>query len=134
MLFVQTNTAGQTAYLSLKEGELILAATYTHYLVKLVHANTGQEYFFIPKVLSENERASLLEFDTNVNDPLNNGILLTEPGRYAYFIYAQNSGTNLDPSLSLGLIDEGFMEATWGVTYYQTPSFTTPSDYIYNGQ
>jgi hypothetical protein len=49
-------------------------------------------------------------------------------------IYAQNSGTNLDPSLSLGLIDEGFMEATWGVTYYQTPSFTTPSDYIYNGQ
>jgi hypothetical protein len=133
MLFVQTNTAAQTAYLSLKEGELILATTYTDYLVKLVHENTGKEYFFIPKVLSENERVSHLEFDTNVNDPLNNGILLTDPGRYAYFIYAQNSATNLDPSLSLGLIDEGFLEATSGVTYYQTPSFTTPSDYIYNG-
>jgi hypothetical protein len=133
MLFVQTNTAAQTAYLSLKEGELILATTYTDYLVKLVHENTGKEYFFIPKVLSENERVSHLEFDTNVNDPLNNGILLTDPGRYAYFIYAQNSTTNLDPSLSLGLIDEGFLEATSGVTYYQTPSFTTPSDYIYNG-
>jgi len=134
MLFVQTNTAAQTAYLSLKEGELILATTYTDYLVKLVHENTGKEYFFIPKVLSENERASMLQFDTNVNDPLNYGILLTDPGRYAYFIYAQNSTTNLDPSLSLGLIDEGFLEATSGVTYYQTPSFTTPSDYIYNGQ
>lgn len=133
MLFVQTNTAAQTAYLSLKEGELILATTYTDYLVKLVHENTGKEYFFIAKVLSENERASMLQFDTNVNDPLNNGILLTDPGRYAYFIYAQNSTTNLDPSLSLGLIDEGFLEATSGVTYYQTPSFTTPSDYIYNG-
>lgn len=133
MLFVQTNTAAQTAYLSLKEGELILATTYTDYLVKLVHENTGKEYFFIPKVLSENERASLLQFDTNVNDPLNNGILLTDSGRYAYFIYAQNDATNLDPSLSLGLIDEGFLEATSGVTYYQTPSFTTPSDYIYNG-
>jgi hypothetical protein len=133
MLFVETNTANQTAYLSLKEGELILAATYTHYLVKLVHENTGKEYFFIPKVLSENERVSHLEFDTNVNDPLNNGILLTDPGRYSYSIYAQNSATNLDPSLSLGLIDEGFLEATSGVTYYQTPSFTTPSDYIYNG-
>jgi len=126
MLFVQTNTANQTAYLSLKEGELILATTYTDYLVKLVHENTG-------KVISENERATLLEFDTNVTDPLNSGILLTDPGRYAYFIYAQNSTTNLDPSLSLGLIDEGFLEATSGVTYYQTPSFTTPSDYIYNG-
>ena len=134
MLFVQTNTAAQTAYLSLKEGELILATTYTDYLVKLVHENTGKEYFFIPTVISENERATLLEFDTNVNDPLNSGILLTDPGRYAYFIYAQNSATNLDPSLSLGLIDEGFLEATSGVTYYQTPSFTTPSDYIYNGQ
>jgi hypothetical protein len=133
MLFVQTNTANQTAYLSLKEGELILATTYTDYLVKLVHENTGKEYFFIPTVISENERASLLEFDTNVNDPLNSGILLTDPGRYAYSIYAQNSATNLDPSLSLGLIDEGFLEATSGVTYYQTPSFTTPSDYIYNG-
>jgi hypothetical protein len=133
MLFVQTNTAAQTAYLSLKEGELILATTYTDYLVKLVHENTGKEYFFIPTVISENERATLLEFDTNVNDPLNSGILLTDPGRYAYSIYAQNSATNLDPSLSLGLIDEGFLEATSGVTYYQTPSFTTPSDYIYNG-
>ena len=133
MFYVQTNTAAQTAYLSLKEGELILAATYTHYLVKLVHENTGKEYFFIPTVLSENDRITHLQFDTDVNDPLNGGILLVDPGRYTYNIYAQNSGSNLDPSLSLGLIEEGFMEATTGVTYYQTPSFTTPSDYIYNG-
>lgn len=133
MLFVETNTAAQTAYLSLKEGELILATTYTNYLVKLVHENTGKEYFFIPTVISENERATLLEFDTNVNDPLNSGILLTDPGRYAYTIYAQNSASNLDPSLSLGKIDEGFLEATTGVTYYETPTFNTPSDYIYNG-
>lgn len=133
MLFVETNTAAQTAYLSLKEGELILANTYTDYLVKLVHENTGKEYFFIPTVISENERATLLEFDTNVNDPLNSGILLTDPGRYAYTIYAQNSSSNLDPSLSLGKIDEGFLEATTGVTYYETPTFNTPSDYIYNG-
>jgi hypothetical protein len=64
---------------------------------------------------------------------LNGGILLVDPGRYCYNIYAQNSGSNLDPLLSLGLVEEGFMEATTGVTYYQTPSFTTPSDYIYNG-
>ena len=133
MLFVETNTAAQTAYLSLKEGELILATTYTDYLVKLVHENTGKEYFFIPKVLSENERATWLQFDTNVNDPINNGILLTDAGRYAYTIYAQNDPTNLDPSLSLGKIDEGFLEATNGVTYYETPTFNTPSDYIYNG-
>lgn len=133
MLFVETNTAAQTAYLSLKEGELILATTYTNYLVKLVHENTGKEYFFIPTIISENERATLLGFDTNVNDPLNNGILLTDAGRYAYTIYAQNSSTNLDPSLSLGKIDEGFLEATNGVTYYETPTFNTPSDYIYNG-
>jgi hypothetical protein len=101
--------------------------------VKLVHENTGKEYFFIPTVLSENNRVTHLQFDTNVNDPLNGGILLVDPGRYCYNIYAQNSGSNLDPSLSLGLVEEGFMEATTGVTYYQTPSFTTPSDYIYNG-
>jgi hypothetical protein len=134
MFYVQTNTANQTAYLSLKEGELILAATYTHYLVKLVHVNTGQEFFFIPTVLSENDRVTHLQFQTNVNDPENGGVLLVDPGRYNYYIYAQNSATNLDPLLSLGLIEEGFMEANWGATYYQTPNFTTPSDYIYNGQ
>jgi hypothetical protein len=133
MLFISTNTAQQTAYLSFQEGELFLGATYSDMLVKLVHENTGKEYFFIPIILSENARITAIQFDTNVNDPQNAGILLEDAGRYAYYIYAQNSVSNLDPSLSLGLIEQGFMEATNGVTYYETPTFNTPSDYVYNG-
>ena len=81
----------------------------------------------------EEERLLGVSLTGIMDNEYTNGTAHRDPGRYTYNIYAQNSGTNLDPSLSLGLVEEGFMEATTGVTYYQTPSFTTPSDYIYNG-
>jgi hypothetical protein len=98
-----------------------------------VHEATGKDLVVIPSITFQSERITTLLFDTDNNDPLNRGMLLVDPGRYAYYVYQNSTSVNLLPNLSLGLIEQGFMEALPTETYYNTPTFNTPSDYIYNG-
>lgn len=133
MQYVQTNTAQQQLLLTLKEGALLLGEAYTNYLVKLTHDATSKVYRCIPIVGSEDVRITQLVIDTNNDDALNGGILMIDPGRYSYEIYAQNSDTNLDESLSIGLIEKGWIEANSSQIYYSIPTIEIPEDKIYNG-
>lgn len=133
MQYVQTNTAQQQLLLTLKEGALLLGEAYTNYLVKLTHDATSKVYRCIPIVASEDARITQLVIDTNVDDAENGGILLINAGRYSYEIYAQNSDTNLDESLSIGLVEKGWIEANSSQIYYSSPTINIPEDKIYNG-
>lgn len=133
MQYVQTNTAQQQLLLTLKEGALLLGESYTNYLVKLTHDATSKVYRCIPIVASEDARITQLVIDTNVDDAENGGILLTNVGRYSYEIYAQNSDTNLDESLSIGMVEKGWIEASSSQIYYSSPTINIPEDKIYNG-
>ena len=133
MQYVQTNTAQQQLLLTLKEGALLLGEAYTNYLVKLTHDATSKVYRCIPIVASEDARITHLVIDTNVDDAENGGILLTNVGRYSYEIYAQNSDTNLDESLSIGMVEKGWIEASSSQIYYSSPTINIPEDKIYNG-
>lgn len=133
MQYVQTNTAQQQLLLTLKEGALLLGENYTNYLVKLTHDATSKVYRCIPIVASEDARITQLVIDTNVDDAENGGILMIDPGRYSYEIYAQNSDTNLDESLSIGLVEKGWIEANSSQIYYSSPTINIPEDKIYNG-
>lgn len=133
MQYVQTNTAQQQLLLTLKEGALLLGEAYTNYLVKLTHDATSKVYRCIPIVASEDARITQLVIDTNVDDAENGGILLTNVGRYSYEIYAQNSDTNLDESLSIGMVEKGWIEASSSQIYYSSPIINIPEDKIYNG-
>lgn len=133
MQYVQTNTAQQQLLLTLKEGALLLGEAYTNYLVKLTHDATSKVYRCIPIVASEDARITQLVIDTNVDDAENGGILLTNVGRYSYEIYAQNSDTNLDESLSIGMVEKGWIEASSSQIYYSSPTINIPEDKIYNG-
>ena len=135
MNYLQTNTASQTLLLSLKEGSLLFATTYTNYLVVIQNEITLETFYVIPSTISENDRITTLSISTNDDDPTNGSILIVNGGRYNFIVYGQNSDTNLDPTSGdvVGEIKRGFIQFETVVNYYNQPNIVIPSDIEYNG-
>jgi hypothetical protein len=135
MNYLQTNTASQTLLLSLKEGSLLFATTYTNYLVVIQNEITLETFYVIPSTISENDRITTLAISTNDDDPVNGSILVVNGGRYNFIVYGQNSDTNLDPTDGdvVGEIKSGFIQFETVVNYYNQPNIVIPSDIEYNG-
>jgi hypothetical protein len=136
MIYLLKNTAAQLLYLSLKEGELLLANTYTDYLLELTNEQTLEKLYAIPTQIAQNDRYTTIEIGTNANTPLSASLLINYPARFSYIIYGQNSSTNLDPTDAVveGVIQMGYLI----VEDITTPRFTEPnltidSDIAYNG-
>lgn len=136
MIYLLKNTAAQLLYLTLKEGELLLANTYTHYLLELTNEQTLQKLYAIPTKIAENDRYTTIQIGTNANTPLAASLLINYPARFSYIIYGQNSSTNLDPTDAVveGVIEKGYLI----VEDITTPRFTEPNltidnDITYNG-
>lgn len=136
MIYLLKNTAAQLLYLTLKEGELLLSNTYTHYLLELTNEQTLQKLYAIPTKIAENDRYTTIEIGTNANTPLAASLLINYPARFSYIIYGQNSSTNLDPTAATveGVIEKGYLI----VEDITTPRFTEPNltidnDITYNG-
>lgn len=136
MIYLLKNTAAQLLYLTLKEGELLLANTYTHYLLELTNEQTLQKLYAIPSKIAENDRYTTIQIGTNANTPLAASLLINYPARFSYIIYGQNSSTNLDPTNAAveGVIEKGYLI----VEDITTPRFTEPNltidnDITYNG-
>jgi len=136
MIYLLKNTAAQLLYLSLKEGELLLANTYTDYLLELTNEQTLEKLYAIPTQIAQNDRYTTIEIGTNANVPLSASLLINYPARFSYIIYGQNSNTNLDPANAVveGVIQIGYLI----VEDITTPRFTEPnltidSDIAYNG-
>ena len=130
------NTAAQLLYLTLKEGELLLANTYTDYLLELTNEQTLEKLYAIPTQIAQNDRYTTIEIGTNANTPLSASLLINYPARFSYIVYGQNSNTNLDPADAVveGVIQMGYLI----VEDITTPRFTEPnltidSDIAYNG-
>ena len=136
MIYLLKNTAAQLLYLSLKEGELLLANTYTDYLLELTNEQTLEKLYAIPTQIAQNDRYTTIEIGTNANVPLSASLLINYPARFSYIVYGQNSNTNLDPTNAVveGVIQRGYLI----VEDITTPRFTEPnltidSDIAYNG-
>jgi len=136
MIYLLKNTAAQLLYLTLKEGELLLANTYTHYLLELTNEQTLQKLYAIPTKIAENDRYTTIQIGTNANTPLAASLLINYPARFSYIVYGQNSSTNLDPTNAAveGVIEKGYLI----VEDITTPRFTEPNltidnDITYNG-
>jgi len=136
MIYLLKNTAAQLLYLSLKEGELLLANTYTDYLLELTNEQTLEKLYAIPTQIAQNDRYTTIEIGTNANVPLSASLLINYPARFSYVVYGQNSSTNLDPTDAVveGVIQMGYLI----VEDLTTPRFTEPnltidSDIAYNG-
>jgi len=136
MIYLLKNTAAQLLYLSLKEGELLLANPYTHYLLELTNEQTLEKLYAIPIQIAQNDRYTTIQIGTNANTPLAASLLINYPARFSYIVYGQNSSTNLDPTDAVveGVIQIGYLI----VEDLTTPRFTEPnltidSDIAYNG-
>jgi hypothetical protein len=136
MIYLLKNTAAQLLYLSLKEGELLLANTYTHYLLELTNEQTLEKLYAIPLQIAQNDRYTTIQIGTNANTPTAASLLINYPARFSYVVYGQNSSTNLDPTDAVveGVIQMGYLI----VEDITTPRFTEPnltidSDIAYNG-
>lgn len=136
MIYLLKNTAAQLLYLTLKEGELLLANTYTDYLLELTNEQTLEKLYAIPTQIAQNDRYTTIEIGTNANVPLSASLLINYPARFSYIIYGQNSNTNLNPADAVveGVIQRGYLI----VEDITTPRFTEPnltidSDIAYNG-
>lgn len=135
MLYLVTNTPNQSAYLTLKEGALLLGTTYSHYLVKLVSEVGNSEFILIPAVINESDRITEILLGTDTLDAVNGSVLILKSGRYSYYIYGQNSATNLDPNdvSVVGLIEQGLAELTDSNNLYTSPAASISEDIVYNG-
>jgi hypothetical protein len=136
MIYLLKNTAAQLLYLTLKEGELLLANPYTHYLLELTNEQTLEKLYAIPIQIAQNDRYTTIQIGTNANNPTAASLLINYPARFSYIVYGQNSSTNLDPTNAavVGVIEKGYLI----VEDITTPRFTEPNltidnDIAYNG-
>jgi hypothetical protein len=136
MIYLLKNTAAQLLYLTLKEGELLLANPYTHYLLELTNEQTLEKLYAIPNQIAQNDRYTTIQIGTNANTPIAASLLINYPARFSYIVYGQNSSTNLDPTNAAveGVIEKGYLI----VEDITTPRFTEPNltidnDIAYNG-
>jgi len=126
MVYLNTNTANQYAYLSLDEGRAYFNVAFTHYLLVMTYEMTGEELAQVVEVITENERVTKIRLTT---------VGLVDAGRYHYEVYGQNSDSNIDPTNAavLGLIEKSLIILQDGTIFFDVSSPTIPVDVIYTG-
>ena len=126
MVYLNTNTANQDAWLSLDEGRAYFNVAFTHYLLVMTYEMTGEQLAQVVTVINENERVTKIRLTT---------VGLTDAGRYHYEVYGQNSNSNIDPTNAsvVGLVEKGLMILQDGTIYFDVSTPTIPVDVIYTG-
>jgi hypothetical protein len=105
MVYLNFDEADQTAYFTLDEGRQYYSTAFTHYLCVLCFGDgtTAQATIDLAQVLNvvnENQRVTEVTMTTEG---------LNVPGSYSYYIYGQNSSSNIDPTNAavVGLVEQG---------------------------
>jgi len=126
MVYLNTNTANQYAWLSLDEGRAYFNVAFTNYLLIMTYEMTGEQLAQVVEVITENERVTKIRLTT---------VGLVDAGKYKYDVYGQNSAVNLDPTNAsvVGLVERGSMILQDGTIYFDVSSPTIPVDVIYTG-
>jgi hypothetical protein len=126
MVYLNTNTANQDAWLSLDEGRAYFNVAFTHYLLVMTYEMTGEQLAQVVEVINENERVTKIRLTT---------VGLVDAGRYHYEVYGQNSDSNIDPTDAsvVGLIEKSLMILQDGTIFFDVSSPTIPVDVIYTG-
>ena len=126
MVYLNTNTANQYAWLSLDEGRAYFNVAFTHYLLVMTYEMSGEQFAQVVEVINENERVTKIRLTT---------VGLVDAGRYHYEVYGQNSSSNIDPTNAsvVGLIEKSLMILQDGTIFFDVSSPTIPVDVIYTG-
>lgn len=127
MVYLQTNTAAQTLRLTLNEGRAFVNS-YTHYLIHLRAKSTNIDYYLVAAVAGENARVTTITVSTASNAPTSSAVLITASGEYLYWVYGQNSSSNLAPTnpVVVGLVERGQAIIRSSTDYYEEATITIP--------
>lgn len=106
-------------------------ANFDYYLMKIENEVSGQDFFLVLDVNEDNSRYTKCTISTDLNDPENSSILLTQTGQFYYTIYGQNSETNLDPSNTVGEVERGVVHVITQEEFFDVPDITIPDAIIY---
>jgi len=126
MVYLNTNTANQYAYLSLDEGRAYFNVAFTHYLLVMTYEMTGEQLAQVVEVINENERVTKIRLTT---------VGLVDAGRYHYEVYGQNSANNINPTNAsvVGLVEKSLIILQDGTIFFDVSTPTIPVDVIYTG-
>ena len=126
MVYLNTNTANQYAWLSLDEGRAYFNVAFTHYLLVMTYEMTGEQLAQVVEVINENERVTKIRLTT---------VGLVDAGRYHYEVYGQNSDSNIDPTNAsvVGLVEKSLIILQDGTIFFDVSSPAIPVDVIYTG-
>jgi len=130
MIYLLPDTAGQSMYMTLRERVKDLPS-FSRYLIIFEQQLSGERFAFIADVTTENERYTKMAISTNVDEPTAGNILITQFGLYNYFVYGQNSNTNLDITNTVGEVERGVVRFVTEEEYYFTPTITITDNIIY---
>jgi hypothetical protein len=121
MLYLNTDTALQEAYINLSEGRDNLPSSFSDYLLVLKNKDTGENFAQVLTIDTENEQWAKVLVDTT-------GI--TDTGDYIAFIYGQNSPSNTDPNDSsvVGLVKTLIVNLTDSTTFVNEPTINIPAN------
>lgn len=99
----ETNTVAVTLF-----EKTTIAEADVHYLFQFTSPDTQTSVYCIPTDTSEfKSRYNLFEIEeTDTPDPLAGQVSLKPSGQWAYYVYEQESDTNLDPA-GLTLVESG---------------------------
>lgn len=126
MIELNINTADQTVRLTLAEGRLYFNEAFTNYLIVITReerAQTGLDLAQVADVTFEADRYTEINLTT---------VGLTTPGRYRYFVYGQNSDSNLDPEDDsvVGEVEQGWFNLVSAEVYFEQPTMIIENDTI----
>ncbi len=133
MIYLTTNTANQTVFLSLDEARQYYATAFSHYLIIITHeenSTTGEELAQVATIVLENVRITQLTVTT---------VGLTLAGRYRYVVYGQNSSSNINPTNGsvVGVVQRGYVVLTDNEQFLQIEiaraMAVSSNNYIING-
>lgn len=106
--------ASNTVALTLYE-KTTIAADDAHYLFEFINAQSNQKRYFIgidtSNFISRYNLFTIVETEDPAPDPLAGEVTLEQAGQWHYFVYEQESDSNLDPT-GLTLVESGFVQVT----------------------
>jgi len=125
MIHLIANSATtQYFYVTLDERKKDFTTQPDSYLITLKRIDT--DIVFIANVISDNERYTKIQIQTDTADEANGDILLEQSGEYNYTIYGQTGTSNLDPTdaVIIGIFERGTLRATDNTNYYDEDTNT----------
>lgn len=122
MITLVPNTAAQTLRLTLDEGRTYYSTAFTHYLLVIIREGDNMSLAQVPTIVIDNTRITELTVTT---------VGLTTPGVYGYYVYGQNSDSNLDPTDAtvVGEVERGSLKLSDSTNIFNAQSITLTPDF-----